>query len=297
MQFLFYLIAYPFLWIVSRLPFRALYMLSDLIFVIVYYLIGYRKRTVRYNLSKAFPNLTSVERLTIEKKSFRHLCDMFLEMIKTMGISPAEINKRFTFTNLDVYHKLEAEGKSIAILCPHYASYEWVISMNKYINFTGYAIYKKIGNPYFDKLVKKIRSRFQATLITTKETIPTIERNNAAGKPGLYGFASDQSPKASKVYHWTEFFGIKTPVVTGSEMLIKKFDMNVLFLRVTKTGRGYYEASFERLFENPKAVPDYGITDEFMRRVESQIRTAPEYYLWTHKRWKINKSKSKTSRQ
>ena len=166
--------------------------------------------------------------------------------------------------------------------------------MNQHVNYTGYAIYKRIENKYFDKLVKKIRSRFQAELITTKETIPMIERNDSMGTPGLYGFASDQSPKASKIYHWTEFFGIKTPVVTGSEMLIKKFDMNVLFLRVTKVKRGHYQATFETLFDDPKSVADYQITDEFMRRVEKQIRNAPEYYLWTHKRWKINKSKVAT---
>lgn len=294
MQFVVYLLVYPLLWIIAKLPFRLLYLLSDFVYLIVYYVIGYRKKTVKHNLKLAFPELSDEQRLDIEKKSYRHLCDMFLEMMKTMGISTAEINDRFRINNLDLYREMEAEGKSIALLCAHYASYEWVISMNAHIKFTGYAIYKKITNKHFDQLVKKIRSRFQATLITTKETIPTIERNVAERKLGLYGFASDQSPKINRIYHWTQFFGIRTPAVTGAEMLIKKFDMNVLFLRVTKIRRGYYEATFEKITDDPQSVPDYGITDEFMRRVESQIRQTPEYYLWTHKRWKLKNTKVKT---
>ncbi|MBF6608321.1 MAG: lysophospholipid acyltransferase family protein, partial [Flavobacterium sp.] len=181
---------------------------------------------------------------------------------------------------------LEKKHKSIALLCAHYASYEWVVSMNHHITFTGYAIYKKLANKHLDKLVKSIRARFKSELITTKETIPTIQNNQAIGKLGVYGFASDQSPKASKAFHWGNFMGIMTPVHTGAEMLAKRFDMNVIFLKTVKIKRGYYEGTFELLSDDVQSVPDYQITDEFLRRVELQIRTAPEFYLWTHKRWK-----------
>ena len=286
MRFIVYLIAYPFLWCISMLPFRVLYLLSDFVYLIVYYLIGYRKKTVRENLALALPNLSNEERLIIEKKSFQHLCDMFLEMIKTMTISNKEINKRFVFTNMEVYNKLEAQEKSIAIMLAHYASYEWVISMNAYVNFSGYAIYKKLANPYFDKLVRDIRSRFKANLITTKETIPFIIKNKRNKVLSIYGFASDQSPRISSAFHWQKFMGIEVPVHTGAEMLSKKYDMNVIFLKVKKVKRGYYQASFEVLSENANEVPNYEITDKFLKLVEQQILEAPEYYLWTHKRWK-----------
>jgi len=286
MQFLLFIVVYPLLWGISILPFRLMYILSDGIYVIVYYLVGYRKSTVRHNLEMAFPEKTAKERLRIEKDSYHHLCDMFLEMNKTMTISDKEINKRFRFSNLEVYTDLEKKGKSIALMCAHYASYEWVISMNNHIRFKGFAIYKRLANKHFDKLVRDIRSRFKANLITTKETIPTIQENEKNNILGVYGFASDQSPKASKAYHWTTFMNIKTPVHTGAEMLAKRFDMNVIFLRVKKVKRGYYEASFEILSENSKAVPDYEITDHFLKLVEAQIHEFPAYYLWTHKRWK-----------
>jgi KDO2-lipid IV(A) lauroyltransferase len=268
------------------LPFKALYLFSDFIYLIVYYVIGYRKKTVRENLALALPHLSVEERLIIEKKSFRHLCDMFLEMIKTMTISKKEISKRFTFTNLEVYKKLEAKEKSISMMMAHYASYEWAISLNANVTYSGFAIYKKIANPYFDKLVRNIRSRFKATLITTKETIPLIIKNKMSNELSIFGFASDQSPKVESAFHWQKFMGIEVPVHTGAEMLSKKYDMNIIFLKVKKVNRGYYEASFEILSENVNEVPNYEITDKFLKLVEHQIYEAPEYYLWTHKRWK-----------
>lgn len=286
MRFLVYLIAYPFLWCISMLPFRLLYIFSDFTYIIVYYLIGYRKKTVRKNLALALPHLSDDERLLIEKKSFHHLCDMFLEMIKTLSISTKEINKRFVFTNIEIYKSLEVQEKSIALMIAHYGSYEWSISMNSYINFSGYAIYKQLSNPYFDKLVRSIRSKFNAILITTKETIPLIIENNKNKKLSIYGFASDQSPKISSAFHWQKFMGIEVPVHTGAEMLSKKYNMNVVFLKVKKVKRGYYEGTFEVLSENAKEVPNYQITDKFLKLVEQQIYEAPEYYLWTHNRWK-----------
>jgi KDO2-lipid IV(A) lauroyltransferase len=286
MQFLVYIFLYPFIWLISILPFRVLYILSDFTYYITYYIIGYRKQIVRENLALAFPNLSEKERLIIEKKSFQNLCDIFLEMIKTMSISDKEINKRFVFKNLDVYLDLEKKGKSIALLCAHYASYEWVVSINKKIDFHGYAIYKKISNRFFDKLVRDIRSKFRATLITTKETIPTIIENHRLNKLGLYGFASDQSPKITSIFHWKSFMGVEVPIHTGAEMLAKKYDMNAIFLKTEKIKRGYYVASFEVLSDNVSQVPDYEITDKFIELVEKQIYESPENYLWTHKRWK-----------
>lgn len=290
MQFILFLFIYPLFWLISILPFRLLYLFSDFVCFLVYNIFGYRKSIVRQNIAMALPHLSEKERLSIEEKFYHHLCDIFLEMIKTMSISRKEIEKRYLFTNLDVYLDMEKKGKSIAVLCAHYASYEWAISMNYHINFEGYGVYKKIQNKYFDKLVKDIRAKFKATLITTKETIPTIEKNIKTNHLGVYGFASDQSPLASRAYHWSTFMGIETPVHTGAEMIAKRFDMNVIFMRTKKVKRGYYETTFELMADNPKEVPDYEISDDFLKRVEKQILEAPEFYLWTHKRWKHKKS-------
>lgn len=289
MQLLAYLLLYPLIWCIARLPFPLLYLLSDATYVLVYRLIGYRKKTVRKNLELAFPQKSTAEIIAIEKKSYRHLCDMFMEMIKTMAISRKEIDARFSYTNLEVYTELEKKGKSIAVLIPHYASYEWVISMNHIIQFKGYAIYKRINNPYFDKMVRDIRSRFKAYLITTKETKKIIESNAKEGILGVYGFASDQTPRWGENLYWHHFMGIETPIHIGAESLAKRYDMNMIYLRVEKVKRGYYVGTFEVLTDDVKTVPDYKISEYFMSKVEEQINAQPEYYMWTHKRWKHKK--------
>ena len=286
MQLFFYILYYPLLLIVSYLPFRLLYILSDFLFFIMYYVIGYRKKVVSYNLKLALPHLTDDERKIIERKSFQHLCDMFLETMKTMSITPKQIEKRFVFKNIEVYHDLEKEGKSIALMCAHYASYEWVVSLNKKINFKGYAIYKKISNKYFDKLIRDIRSKFKAYLIHTRESISIIEENSLNNELCLYGFASDQSPLIKPLTYWSKFLNIEVPIHTGAELLAKRFDMNVLYLKVEKVKRGHYEAYFEVLSDNARSIPDYQITDVFMKKVEEQIYAAPEFYMWTHRRFK-----------
>lgn len=287
MQYFIYLLAYPVIWIISMLPFRILYMLSDFVYIVVYRVIRYRKKTVRENLALTLPHLSDKERLIIEKKFYHHLCDMFLEMAKTMNISKDEVCKRFAIKNIEVYKELEKQGKSISLLCSHYGSYEWIISMNYYSNFIAYGIYKQLKNPYFDKLVHKIRSRFNAKLITTKQTIPTIIENNKNNVLSLYGFASDQSPKENSAFHYVKFLGIEVPVHTGAEMLAKRYNMNIVYLNTKKVKRGYYEVTLETLTENASEVPNYEITDLFIKLLEKQIYEAPEYYLWTHKRWKF----------
>ncbi|MFV8342952.1 lysophospholipid acyltransferase family protein [Flavobacterium sp. XS2P39] len=286
MQFLVFIIAYPFLWIVSILPFRLFYWLSDVVCFIVYNIVGYRKNIVRENLALALPHLTPEQRLVIEKKSYHHLCDMFLEMIKTMTISSEEMNKRFTITNIDLIKEYEKKGKSIVLLASHYASWEWLITLNDKTSLRGIGVYKKIANKYFDKLIRDIRSKYDAELVVTRETIPLIAKNQKEGILCIYGLASDQSPKLDRIFHWDTFMGIEVPVHTGAEMIAKKYDLSVVFVKVKKIKRGYYQATFVPITDDPKSIPDFGITHTFIEEVEKQILEAPEYYFWTHKRWK-----------
>ncbi|THF52696.1 lipid A biosynthesis acyltransferase [Flavobacterium supellecticarium] len=295
MQFILYIIAYPFLWCVSMLPFPVFYLLSDCIYFIVYHVIGYRKKTVRKNLADTLPHLSEQERRRIERKFFQHMCDMFLEMVKTMTISEAEMKKRFVFTNIELVQEMEKKNKSIIMMCAHYASWEWLIIIDKYINFRTFAVYKKIQNKYFDKLIRDIRSRFNSTVIEAKETVDAIRRNEINNIKGFYGFASDQSPQLHRTNYFDTFMGINVPVFTGAEMLAKKLDLSLVFVKVQKVKRGHYQATFVPLSENPKEVPNYEITSTYLRMVEAQIYEAPEFYLWTHKRWKHRDKQSDRS--
>ena len=217
MTFLVYLLVYPILWLISRLPFRLLYALSDGIFFLLYYAIGYRKTVVRENLALVFPDKAVSERIRIEKAFFKHMCDMFLEMIKTMGISHAQLQKRFTFENLEVLHTLEAKLNSVM---------------------------------------------------------------------SMYGILSDQSPMPQKAQLWAEFMGIRVPVHTGAESLCRKHDLPAVFLKVKKVKRGHYSGAFHVISENPNSEKEFTISKGFLALVEQSIKEAPEYYFWTHKRWK-----------
>jgi len=286
MQFLAYILIYPILWLISILPFRLLYALSDGVFVCIYYIIGYRKKIVKENLDLAFPDKSEQEKKEIMKGFYHHLCDMILESIKSLTISEAQIVKRFKFTNLDEIEQYQKANQSIIAMCGHYASWEWIVTLQKYIDYKGYGVYKRLRNPYFDKLAKRIRGKYKSFLITTKETIPTLVRSKQNGDLFLCGMAADQSPKLKKAHHWSEFMGVKVPVHTGAEMISKRLDLPVVFLEVKKVKRGHYEATFKTIAKNPKSFNDYDITDAFLKLVEMQIHQDPQYYLWTHKRWK-----------
>lgn len=286
MQFLIYSISFPFLWIISKLPFRLFYWFSDCIYILVYYIIGYRKKIVRNNILIALPHISEEKRLVIEKKFFHHMCDMFLEMIKTMSISSEEMKERFQITNIELLKEYEQKNKSIILLAAHYASWEWLLSINESTSFKCYGVYKKINNKYFDSKVRAIRSKFKSILVTTDNTIALINDNEKNGIMSLYGLASDQSPQVHKTFHWQQFMGITVPVHTGAEMLAKRYDLEVVFAKVKKVKRGYYEATFVPISNTPKSIPDYEITDEYLKEVEQQILEAPEFYFWTHKRWK-----------
>ncbi|TXN35630.1 lipid A biosynthesis acyltransferase [Flagellimonas hymeniacidonis] len=286
MQLAVFILAYPLLWLISRLPFRILYFISDIVYQLLYHVVGYRKKVVRNNLALVFPEKSDLERLRIEKKFYKHLCDIFLEMAKTLGISNRQMHKRYVFTNVEVLQRLESEGKNTMIMMPHYASWEWVFSLNSQLNSRAYAIYQVIQNKYFDKLVRDIRGKYGTTLIRTTESRKIIKDAKKEGQLITVGIISDQSPMLNRTRHWAKFMNITVPIHVGGEELCKVLDMIPIYLKVEKLKRGYYQGTFKVLSEKPTEVEGYKISEAFLKEVEKSIYEAPEYYFWTHKRWK-----------
>ncbi|GAA4281893.1 lysophospholipid acyltransferase family protein [Gaetbulibacter aestuarii] len=286
MQFLAYILVYPFLWCISILPFRLLYVFSDGVYLLLYHVIGYRKKVVTQNLKLVFPEKSEAEIMAIRKIFYMHLCDMFLEMVKTMNISKKELEKRFKIKNPEELRRLEALNKSIVLMYGHYASWEWSIQIQNLIKFGGFGVYKKLANPYFDKLVRNIRSKYNTALLGTKEAIQSIKQNEKKGIKGVLAFLSDQSPRLTSQVYWSKFMNIEVPCFTGAERLAKELDLTIAYLKVTKVKRGFYEGEIITLSETPRKYDNYEITEMFLREVEKQIYEAPEYYFWTHKRWK-----------
>jgi len=286
MNLLVYVLVYPIIWLLSILPFRILYIISDGFYVLIYYIIGYRKKVVYDNLKLAFPNKKEEEILAIRKKFYHHFLDIFIEMIKSFTISKNELNKHYTYTNIELLTELYKDGKSLILIASHYANWEWMVSLNSMINYKGYAAFTKIGNPYFNNKIKKTRGRFGVHLKETSKIISEIKSNHKNNIQSIYGLLSDQSPQIHKTHYWGNFLGIKVPIHTGTEMLAKKYDLNVVFIATKKIKRGYYESTFQLITTEPKKHEDYELTDLYLRKLEAQINEEPAYYFWTHKRFK-----------
>lgn len=287
MQRLAYLITYPLLWLISKLPYRLFYGVADFAFFLVYYMVGYRKKIVAYNLQLAFPEKTENERHKIRKEFYRHFCDLFLEMAKTISISEKELKKRFILQNPEELHRLEALEKSYITMMAHYNSYEWSTAIGLYgKGFKSYGIYKKIKNPFFDKMIRDSRGKFNVEMLDKNDVLRQMIRDARAGIVCNYGMIADQAPKGGRSKYWRDFMGHRVPVFVGSEVAAKKLDMAVAYLKIEKVKRGYYAATLVPLFDDPKNVEDYKITDAYIDQLEKQIRENPQYYLWSHKRWK-----------
>ncbi|MDA8810535.1 lysophospholipid acyltransferase family protein [Flavobacteriaceae bacterium] len=285
MHLLVFILIYPHLWVVSKLPRPLFYLLSDIFFIKLFYFFGYRKKVVMENLILCFPNKDLKELQLIRRQFYSHLCDLFMEMVKTMNLSKAGVKERYQVQNID-YLKEVLKTKSVLLVCSHYANWEWNVSINNYISEKGYAVYQKIGNPYFDAWIKKLRSRWNTTPMTQAETFRTIMQNEKEGIKAVYGMVADQSPPMSKAKAWGSFMGINVPVYNGAEVLAQKLDLAVVFLRVKKVKRGVFQATFETITTSGTHTAPGEITKEFFLKAESQIKEEPAHYLWTHKRWK-----------
>ena len=289
MHLLVFLFVYPLIWFVSRLNFKQLYLVSDFFYYVLYYVIGYRKNVVRNNLKLVFPEKTKKDLQLIEKKYYRNLSDVFLESFKSMNINEDELKKRFHFTNPEVLEKVYDSGKNLILMGSHYCTWEWCFIMDRVTRFKINAVYKKIANPYLNRWVKKIRSKYDCELITTNETYRKIAKQSKGKKLHLYGFASDQSPSKKKASYWNKFLNITVPIHTGAEIIAKKYDMPILFMDVIKIKRGFYEATFKEITYDPKNFENFKLTEIFIKMVEEQIHRKPEFYTWTHRRFKHKK--------
>ncbi|MBT8185492.1 MAG: lysophospholipid acyltransferase family protein, partial [Eudoraea sp.] len=264
MQLLVYLLSYPFLWVISVLPYHLFYLFSDFLFFLIYRLAGYRKKVVTDNLRLVFPEKSEKEIRQIRKDFYKHFCDVLLETVKTMNMSRKEMVSRFKCMNIELLQEVEKE-KNVLLVCSHYANWEWIISINIFIASKGYAVYQKIGNPYFDKLIKRIRGKWNTTPISQLETVKTVMRNEQKNEKGVYGMVSDQSPMAHRAQYWTDFMGVTVPIFNGPESIARKLDLAVLFIKVNKVKRGYYEAELIPITKSGGQSEANEITNKFLR--------------------------------
>ncbi len=286
MQLLFYLLLYPLIFVISILPFPLLYLLSDIFYFFVYRIFGYRKKTVRKNLRMAFPHKSAKALLKIEKAFYKHFSDLFLEMIKAYRMTAGQMSQRLKIKNIETLNKITKKGKNIILVGGHYGNWEWVFYLAQLTLAQPIGTYLKINNKYFEKFTLKNRKRFGGELIETKSLRKTLKEFKQRKKFFLLGLLADQSPQLHRSKYWRNFLGIRVPVFVGPEELAKEYDAAVVFMKMKKIKRGYYEIDFEEITTQPDNFPNYKITDKYIELLEKQIKDNPAYYLWTHKRFK-----------
>lgn len=286
-----YNIIYAILYIHALLPLRILYILSDLLYFPVYYIVRYRRKVVKQNLANSFPDKSEKELRKIEHNFYHHFCDYIVETIKLLHITNKEIQERITFKNIELVAELMKDGNSAIMYLGHYGNWEWVPSITLEFEKDTLLgqIYRPLKNEVFDKIFLKIRSRFGSVSIAKNNTLRSIIQYKRSGQKVLIGFMSDQTPSPQNIHYWTKFMNQDTAVFTGVERIAKQTGFSITYLDITRVKRGYYSCEVKLISSAPKEAPEFAITEKYIREMENTILRNPSYWLWTHKRWKYKK--------
>jgi Kdo2-lipid IVA lauroyltransferase/acyltransferase len=273
----------------ARLPMRGLYVISDFLYPFTYYIIKYRRNVVYENLRNSFPEKTDKEIEQIAKKFYRHFCDLLVETVKLLHIKRDELISRFKIKDNSLIVEDFKQKKHIIGVLGHYNNWEWGISIGMQVPHAFASIYKPLTNKYVDGLMIRLRTQFGGETIPMKQTARVFTKYIQEGKLSMVNFISDQSPYKTEIQYWTTFLNQETPVFMGVEKFAKKTRQPVYFFRIIKVRRGFYEVEAEKLCDDCNSLSPNEITEMHVRALEKLIQQAPEYWLWTHRRWKNKK--------
>jgi KDO2-lipid IV(A) lauroyltransferase len=271
--------------LLGHTPFWLLYICADIIYLISFYLVGYRKKTVIQNLKNSFPEKTDKEIKELRRKFYRHFADLVVETIKAFQMSEGTFMKRFQFKNPEVLNEIYDQGKSVALLSGHYGNWEWTIALPKIIKHQVNTIYRPIQDETFDHYMKSLRSRFGMFMMPARISGRTMLELEKAGQLSATYYLTDQTALKDTDY-WIMFMNQETAVFPGAEKVASKFKQAVVFMDIQKVRRGYYEVEFTKLFDDASQTTTYEVTKVHTHFLEEIIRKRPELWLWSHKRWK-----------
>ena len=278
-------ISIVFIKLLALLPFRLLYMLSDIIFPIVYYLIEYRKKVVFQNLKNAFPNKPEQEIKQIARRFYRHFCDMTFETLKMSRMRMTDFGEKMKITNAEIVNRYFDEGKSVLVLTAHYNNWEWGCSLPAVMKHKTIAVYRPLKDKEFDRFMNKNRSIGDIEMVKDDQILKRLLKAKSNGELVLTWLAADQTPPS---FHknWYYFLNQEALFFPGPAVISKKFNQPVFYQHIEKITRGKYISTYELLIENPYELSETEITKIYIKRMEEIIRKKPEYYLWSHRRWK-----------
>ena len=278
-------------YLISLLPFWVLYGVSDFLYLIAYRLWGYRRKLVRRHLAECFPEMDDAGRRKIEREYYHWFCDYIVETLKLLSIRKEHLMRRMKFENVDRVKQSFDEGRNVSLFLGHYCNWEWVSSIP--VHFEEHhdkvvfgQIYHKLENEAMDQVFLKLRGRMGAVSIPMAETLRKIVDIRRQKKQRIIGFIADQVPMWNNIHLWLDFLHHDTPVFTGAERIARKFDTDVYYLDVRRESRGHYVARYELMAEHPSALPEFELTRMYFSMLEKSLHRQPQFYLWTHNRWK-----------
>ena len=272
------------LWIFSLLPIQILYLISKIIRFIVYDILCYREKVVIDNIQNTFIEKSQTEVIKLKNNFYDYFFELIVEIIKLLSISNNELNKRFTFSNINVIKQALKKNKSVIVVVGHYGNWEWALrSASNLIDTKIIGVYKRINNTIFEWLLLKIRSNTNVLPVEIKSLPRELVNNN---EKKIYAIVADQSPTLEQSNVRINFLNRDTLVYTGVEKISKKYNMPVFYLNIKLTSKGYYESTFEEINSKNINGKKLEITKKFFSKLENQIKSEPRLWLWSHKRWK-----------
>ena len=286
-----YLSLRAFTWIMQLFPLRVHYFVSDLIFLFTYTVFRYRRNIVQRNLANSFPGKTQNERNRIARNFYRHLCDTAVETLYFDRMSIAEGKSVVKYLNPELPNKYLDQGRQVIIILGHYNNWEWCSNWPLYSKYRFYPIYKKLKSSIFERFYFNLRSRFGAIPLERADTYRQLIYDHQKGIPSTSAFLFDQTPRIYEIQHWVTFLNQDTPVIVGAEKVAKKINGVVLFAHSRKLKRGKYEVKYQLVTDQAAGCSKFEITDKCLRLLEKQIIDNPEFWLWSHKRWKHKREK------
>ena len=286
MAYLGYIFLSSLIWILHLLPDLLFYQISNLFFVITYYLVGYRRKVVMENLQKAFPDLDRRERRKIARKYYQHMCDLILESAACHFYPETRARRVMEYLNPEVLDDLYKKGKMIMAVTGHYGNWEYLNTLSLATSYPYLAIYKPLKNKYFDRMTRQTREKWGCIPVDMEKVARHVMTYAKRKEPVLTLFLADQRPLFRQIQYWTDFMGQTTPLYLGTEKLARKLDAAVVFLKIRKPRRGHYTTEVEVITEHPRTLEAYELTRAHVRILEGMIRERPELWLWSHRRWK-----------
>lgn len=285
-----FILFYSFAWFISILPMKLQYLISDFFYIIAYYLIKYRREVVRVNLEKSFPDKSAKELIKIEKAYYHHFIDLFIEVMDILNISNKSMSKRNKFVNLELLDNLYKKNIGVIGVTGHYCNWEWYNFLEANCEFKGLAIFKPISDKNYESFMNKIRAKYGSIPVSMKNTLRQLIIQKQKKELPFSLMVADQSPGNEESNYWTTFLNQDTAVYMGVEKIAKKFNHAVVFMSMRKVKRGYYETTFELITDKPNETEEFEITRKHTELLEKLINEKPEYWIWSHKRWKHKRS-------